>query len=226
MRLITKTVLCSLTFLMITVLASAETFYLKDGNKVTGDIVSHEDGLYTINTSFGVVDIPDDNIDKISDKAAEMEEEIKEIKIASQEIKRHFVPEYEDQKYHDPLYIAYSQAKYSAISLTACGSTFLGIGLFTAAIALPVYFYVKNLGNTVLPECEGSDVGGTLESIGLALVLPWIVAPASLGFILLMACIGPWIYANKLLYAWQSKYHVNMSMVDKDKLELGFSISL
>ena len=226
MKQITKLIFCSLTFMMITVIVSAETFYLKDGNKVTGDIVSHEDGIYTVNTSFGVVDIPDDNIDRISDKSAEMEEEVKEIKIASKEIKRHFVPEYEDEKYHDPLYIAYHQAKTSAIALTASGATMFGIGTFIAAIGLPVYFWANTLSNEILPECSGTDAGDTITKIGLAALLPWFVAPLSLGFILLMACIGPWVYASKLLYKWQSKYHVHMSMADSDKLELGLSISL
>lgn len=232
MKQITKLIFCSLTFMMITGIASAETFYLKDGNKVTGDIVSHEDGIYTVNTSFGVVDIPDDNIDRISDKSAEMEEEVKEIKIASKEIKRHFVPEYEDEKYHDPLYIAYHQAKTSAIALTASGAVLFTLGVLEAVIALPTYFALRdeiNKGITDLAQIdtsEKSDALKTYDNIGLALLLPMIVVPGALGFCLLMACIGPWVYASKLLYAWQSKYHVHMSMAGSDKLELGFSISL
>lgn len=232
MKQITKLIFCSLTFMMITVIVSAETFYLKDGNKVTGDIVSHEDGIYTVNTSFGVVDIPDDNIDRISDKSAEMEEEVKEIKIASKEIKRHFVPEYEDEKYHDPLYIAYHQAKTSAIALTASGAVLFTLGVLEAVIALPTYFALRDVinkgitGLTQIDTSEKSDALKTYDNIGLALLLPMIVVPGALGFCLLMACIGPWVYASKLLYAWQSKYHVHMSMAGSDKLELGFSISL
>ena len=143
MNHIIKLTFCMLILLMTVSLASAETFYLKDGNKVAGDIVSHEDGIYTVNTSFGIVDIPDDNIDRISDKAAEAEEETNEIKIASREIKRHFVPEYEDEKYHDPLYIAYHQAKSSAIALTASGATFFTIGILEAVVILPTYFALQ-----------------------------------------------------------------------------------
>ena len=231
MKQITKLIFCSLTFMMITGIASAETFYLKDGNKVTGDIVSHEDGIYTVNTSFGVVDIPDDNIDRISDKSAEMEEEVKEIKIASKEIKRHFVPEYEDEKYHDPLYIAYHQAKTSAIALTASGAVLFTLGVLEAVIVLPIYFALRDTINDGVASLIGdssssSEALKTADSIGLAMLLPMIVVPGALGFCLLMACIGPWVYASKLLYAWQSKYHVHMSMAGSDKLELGFSISL
>ena len=232
---IIKLTFCMLILLMTVSLASAETFYLKDGNKVAGDIVSHEDGIYTVNTSFGIVDIPDDNIDRISDKAAEAEEETKEIKIAAKEIKRHFVPEYEDEKYHDPLYIAYHQAKSSAIALTASGATFFTIGVLEAVIALPTYFAFRDVINRGIASITDSTSGSsstadtaitTANNIGLALLLPMIVVPGALGFCLLMACIGPWVYASKLLYAWQSKYHVHMSMADTDKLELGFSISL
>ncbi|MBR3732247.1 MAG: hypothetical protein IKN25_06315 [Spirochaetales bacterium] len=231
MKQITKLIFCSLTFMMITVIVSAETFYLKDGNKVTGDIVSHEDGIYTVNTSFGIVDIPDDNIDRISDKSAEMEEEVKEIKIASKEIKRHFVPEYEDEKYHDPLYIAYHQAKTSAIALTASGAVLFTLGVLEAVIVLPTYFALRDTINDGVASLIGdssssSEALKTADSIGLAMLLPMIVVPGALGFCLLMACIGPWVYASKLLYAWQSKYHVHMSMAGSDKLELGFSISL
>ena len=231
MKQITKLIFCSLTFMMITGIASAETFYLKDGNKVTGDIVSHEDGIYTVNTSFGVVDIPDDNIDRISDKSAEMEEEVKEIKIASKEIKRHFVPEYEDEKYHDPLYIAYHQAKTSAIALTASGAVLFTLGVLEAVIVLPTYFALRDTINDGVASLIGdssssSEALKTADSIGLAMLLPMIVVPGALGFCLLMACIGPWVYASKLLYKWQSKYHVHMSMADSDKLELGFSIAL
>ena len=231
MKQITKLIFCSLTFMMITSIASAETFYLKDGNKVTGDIVSHEDGIYTVNTSFGVVDIPDDNIDRISDKSAEMEEEVKEIKIASKEIKRHFVPEYEDEKYHDPLYIAYHQAKTSAIALTASGAVLFTLSVLEAVIVLPTYFALRDTINDGVASLIGdssssSEALKTADSIGLAMLLPMIVVPGALGFCLLMACIGPWVYASKLLYKWQSKYHVHMSMADSDKLELGFSIAL
>ena len=231
MKQITKLIFCSLTFMMITGIASAETFYLKDGNKVTGDIVSHEDGIYTVNTSFGVIDIPDDNIDRISDKSAEMEEEVKEIKIASKEIKRHFVPEYEDEKYHDPLYIAYHQAKTSAIALTASGAVLFTLGVLEAVIVLPTYFALRDTINDGVASLIGdssssSEALKTADSIGLAMLLPMIVVPGALGFCLLMACIGPWVYASKLLYKWQSKYHVHMSMADSDKLELGFSIAL
>ncbi len=235
MNHIIKLTFCMLILLMIVSLASAETFYLKDGNKVAGDIVSHEDGIYTVNTSFGIVDIPDDNIDRISDKAAEAEEEVKEIKIAAKEIKRHFVPEYEDEKYHDPLYIAYHQAKTSAIALTASGATFFTIGILEAVVILPTYFALQETINTGIAAIVGATNGSssdadtaitTANNIGLALLLPMIVVPGALGFCLLMACIGPWVYASKLLYAWQSKYHVHMSMADTDKLELGFSISL
>ena len=228
---IIKLTFCTLTFLMIGLLVYAETFYLKDGNKVAGDIVSHEDGVYTVNTSFGIVDIPDDNIDRISDKSAEVEEEIKEIKIASKEIKRNFVPEYEDEKYHDPLYIAYHQAKTSAIALTASGATFFSIGILEAVIVLPTYFALRDTINDGVASLIGdssssSEALKTADSIGLAMLLPMIVVPGALGFCLLMACIGPWVYASKLLYKWQSKYHVHMSMADSDKLELGFSIAL
>ncbi|MBP5705871.1 MAG: hypothetical protein J6W76_01200 [Spirochaetales bacterium] len=235
MNHIIKLTFCMLILLMTVSLASAETFYLKDGNKVAGDIVSHEDGIYTVNTSFGIVDIPDDNIDRISDKAAEAEEEVKEIKIAAKEIKRHFVPEYEDEKYHDPLYIAYHQAKTSAIALTASGATFFTIGILEAVVILPTYFALQETINTGIAAIVGVTSGSssdadtvitTANNIGLALLLPMIVVPGALGFCLLMACIGPWVYASKLLYAWQSKYHVHMSMADTDKLELGFSISL
>ena len=230
---IIKLTFCTLTFLMIGLLVYAETFYLKDGNKVAGDIVSHEDGVYTVNTSFGIVDIPDDNIDRISDKVAEAEEETKEIKIASQEIKRHFVPEYEDEKYHDPLYIAYHQAKSSAIALTASGATLFTIGLLEAVAILPTYFALKSqinsLFSNLIPEGSSSEANTALNAannIGLSLLLPIIIVPGAVGFCLLMACIGPWIYASKMLHTWQSKYHVHMSMADKDKLELGFSISI
>ena len=235
MNHIIKLTFCMLILLMTVSLASAETFYLKDGNKVAGDIVSHEDGIYTVNTSFGIVDIPDDNIDRISDKAAEVEEETKEIKIASREIKRHFVPEYEDEKYHDPLYIAYHQTKSSAIALTASGTTFFTISVLEAVVILPTYFALQETISTGIAAIDGATSGSssdadtaitTANNIGLALLLPMIVVPGALGFCLLMACIGPWVYASKLLYAWQSKYHVHMSMADTDKLELGFSISL
>jgi len=225
--------ICCLLLLTTVTLASAETFYLKDGNIVAGDIVSHEDGIYTVNTSFGIVDIPDDNIDRISDKIAETEEEVKEIKIDAKEIKRNYTPEYEDEKYHDPIYIAYSQAKTSAIALTASGVTFFTIGLLEAVTILPTYFALQSTINSwfknLVPSDSSEEAYSKLDAannIGLALLLPMIVVPGAIGFCLLMACIGPWIYASKMLYAWQSKYHVHMSMADSDKFELGFSISL
>lgn len=226
MKHIIKLIFYAVTFMMITVISSAETFWLKDGNKVTGDIVSHEDGIYTVSTSFGIADIPDENIDKISDKPAETEDEVKEIRIAAKEIKRNFVPEYEDEKYRDPLYIAYHEAKTSAVALTASGAVMFGLGTFIAAISLPVYFTIKSIGDKISEDCCDQDTGNIVNNIGLAVLLPWFVAPLSLGFILLMACIAPWIYAHNMLSAWQSKYHVNMSMADADKLEFGLSISL
>ena len=81
----------------------------------------------------------------------------------------------------------------------------------------------------MIPSDSSDEAYSKLDAangIGLALLLPMIVVPGAIGFCLLMACIGPWIYASKMLYKWQSKYHVHMSMADSDKLELGFSISL
>ncbi len=209
-------------FLSMT-LCFGETFLLKDGTRLTGDVVSHEDDMYTVSTSFGIVDINESDIVKVMSETEEVKETVQEIKIESTAKAREYVPAYEDEKFHDPLYIGFHQAKFSATGLTAAGAVFAGFGILNTIVGLPVYYNIDNIAN-MIPDDKWAN---GLRHVSLAFILPIIVVPAAVGTVLLLACIGPWIYANVLLKRWQTKYHVDMSYnSDSDRLNMAFAIRL
>lgn len=218
-----KLLLAVISLFLSMTLCFGETFLLKDGTRITGDIVSHEDGMYTISASFGIIDIQEADIAKTFSDKEEVKETVQEIKIESTAKARDYVPSYEDEKFHDPLYIAFHQAKFSAVGLTATGAVFAGFGVLHTIVCLPIYYNIDNIANMVPNEQWANG----LRHMSLAFILPIILVPAVVGTVLLLACIGPWIYASIMLKKWQSKYHVDMSYnSDRDRLNMAFAIRL
>lgn len=209
-------------------ICSAETFMLKNGNRITGTIISHENGSYEVSADFGIIDLLDTDILRILPDDQPIEEEVKQIEIKTNAKVREFIPNYEDEKFYDPLYIAHTQAKFSAKALTGTGAAFTTLGLLTTAICLPIYFnfdeilkatnYAMGLFN------DFKNDNGSNKLINF--FLPFILTPSIIGIALLLACIGPWIYSTILLKKWQTKYRVDMAYANSDKFNFAFTIKL